>query len=573
MLVLYYYEDKKIVKIFPLFLKKMYLFIPEKEGIIIYERSSWRQYEVRTMYRLVIADDEKRIRQGLKNIIDWEDLGFEVTELFSDGQDVIEYLDYMMPDVILTDIKMNHVSGLEVAKYVFEHQLPCKVVLVSGYQEFELAIQGIKYGAEDYLLKPTDVDKLAETFRKIKKELDETKERLRRSREDKERMEEAIPLLEERFFGDLVMGVVESRDYIRSCMGILYPKMDVENSRCFVADIYIEEYEHFMKDIWEYSYDQFEVNLGNFLRIYKDSCSFHIVYKSHNLIEIMGLWTKEEQEKADCQQIMAELLGEMEKYFRFQAGFQIRSEYDSILQISWLKDGLWEGKENEEVLNQYVQEQKKLVMSNISVGNIVTAQKLFHNILQELGSLPAMKRNNRVIDILSTMNTVINEINEDLAKALIPYFNYAAILSMTRIEEVMQYTDRIFDRVRLADEKKEYYNSGSMVAKAKSYIRDNIYKDISQEETANYLYICPSYLSRMFKKQTGESFLQYVTRVKMEKAVELLKDPQYKTYQISELLGYKTPRYFSRLFRNHTGMNPSEYRGKVLHLGGEFDEG
>lgn len=527
---------------------------------------------VRIMYRLIIADDEKKIRQGLKNIVDWEELGFEVTEIFSDGQDVIEYLDYMVPDVILTDIKMNHVSGLEVARYVFEHQLPCKVVLVSGYQEFELAVQGLKYGAEDYLLKPTDVDKLEETFRKIKKELDEIKEKLRKSRADKERMEEAIPLLEERFFSELVMGVVESEDYIRSCMGILYPRMDVNNSRCFVADICIEDYEHFMKAVWEYSYDQFEVNLGNFLRIYKKGCSFHIVYKADNLIEIMGLLTEELQEKPDYQLVMEELIAEMGKYFHFQAEARIICEYDSIFQIRNMRELFWE-EEDEQVLNQYVQEQKKLVMSNISVGNIVTAQKLFYNILQELGKLSAVKRNNIVIDILSTMNTVINEINEQLAKSLIPYFNYTMISSMMRTEEVMQYADRIFDRIRLADEKKEYYDSGTMVMKAKSYIRDNIYKDISQEETANYLYICPSYLSRMFKKQTGESFLQYVTRVKMEKAIELLKDPRYKTYQVSEMLGYKTPRYFSRLFRNHTGLNPSEYRGKVLRLGGEYDEG
>lgn len=525
------------------------------------------------MYRLIIADDEKRIRQGLKNIINWETLGFEVTELFADGQDVIEYLDYVMPDVILTDIKMNHVSGLEVARYVFEHQFPCKVVLVSGYQEFDLAVQGIKYGAEDYLLKPTDVDKIEETFRKIKKQLDETKKKLRKFREDKERMEEAIPLLEEKFFGDLVMGVVESEEYIRSCMGILYPQTDALHSRCMLADIYIEDYERFMKEVWEYSYDQFEVNLGNFLHIYKRNFCFHIVYKSGSLIEVMGIEThKSETGEENCNQVMEELVREMEAYFKFRAAYKIRREYENIFQISSLRGSIWEGEKDEQVLEQYVLEQKKLVMSNLAVGNIVTAQKLLHNILEELRKLPVIRRNNMVIDILSTMNTVIGEVNEQLAKSMQSYFNYAAVLSMTKTEEIMQYSDRIFDRIRLADEKKEYYDSGTMVYKAKNYIRENIYKDISQEETANYLYICPSYLSRMFKKQTGESFIQYVTRVKMEKAAELLKNPQYKTYQVSGLLGYKTPRYFSRLFRNHTGMNPSEYRGKVLHLGGEYDE-
>lgn len=261
------------------------------------------------MYRLIIADDEKRIRQGLKNIIDWGKLGFEVTELFADGQDVIEYLDYVIPDVILTDIKMNYVSGLE-------------------------------------------------------------------------------------------------------------------------------------------------------------------------------------------------------GYFQFRAGYKIRREYENIFQISSLRESIWEGEKDEQVLDQFVTEQKKLVASNLSMGNVVTARKLFHNILEELKNVPAGKRNNVVIDILSTMHTVLSEVNEQLAKSMQSYFNYAAILSMTKAEEIMQYSDRIFDRIRLADEKKEYYDSGTMVSKAKNYIRENIYKDISQEETANYLYICPSYLSRMFKKQTGESFIE-----------------------------------------------------------------
>lgn len=526
------------------------------------------------MYKMVIADDEKILRQGLKNVVDWEELGFEVTEIFSDGQEIIEYLEYFIPDVILTDIKMSHVSGLDVAKYVFEQQLPCRVVLVSGYQEFELAVEGIRYGAEGYLLKPADVDKIIETFTKLKNKLDLRRQELEKGEAEKNRMEEAIPILEERFFTDLVMGVADSREYIQSRIGILYPDMDAGNSICLLADIYIEDFDEYMQSIWEYSYDQFELNLANFLRIYQKEFCFHIVYKAGNLIEVAGIHTGRTvlEREPQCTAALEELIGELEQSFRFRAKYEICRIYDSIFEIGNISEDARGRLKDLSALERHIQEQKKLIMSNIAVGNTVTAQKLFHSVLEELEALPAAKRNNLVIELLSTMNTVIKEINEKLSQSLQPYFNYSLILSMTKPEDTKAYCDRIFDRMKLAGEKKEYYDTNSLISKARQYIQDNVYKDISQEETANQLYICSSYLSRLFKKQTGESFTQYVTGIKMEKAIELLKDPQYKTYQVSEMLGYKTPRYFSRLFRNHTGMNPSEYRGRVLHLGGEYDD-
>lgn len=525
------------------------------------------------MYQLVIADDEKIIRQGLKNVVDWNELGFEVTELFTDGQEVIEYLEYVVPDVILTDIKMSHVSGIDVAKYVFDHKLPCRVVLISGYQEFDLALQGIKYGAEDYLLKPTSVENILETFGKLKAQLDVGKSVREEQKAQRERMEEALPLLEERFFADLVLGVVDSEEYIRKHFGILYPHMDVENSMCMLADIVLKDYAYFMDTVWEYSYDQFEANVVNFLKIYKKEFGFHMVFKSDNIIEVAGIRIGgDNKEEGICLHAMQELVEELEASFKCSAGFEIRRVYDNIFDIGSLKEDTLGSSGDEAVTGQHLREQRKLVMSNITMGNIVTAQKLFHNILEELRPMGAGNRNHVIIDLLSTMNEVIKEVNEKLSQSLSQYFNYSAILSMNSVEEAMGYCDRIFDRIKLAEEKKEYYDTNSLVNKAKVFIQQNIYRDISQEETANQLYICPSYLSRLFKKQTGENFTQYVTRMKIEKSIELLKEPQYKTYQVSEMLGYKTPRYFSRLFRVQTGMNPSEYRGKVLHLGGEYED-
>lgn len=485
------------------------------------------------MYKLIIADDERRIREGLKKIVDWEQLGFVVTELFQDGQEVIEYLDYMIPDVILTDIKMNFVSGLDVAKYVYENELPCKVILISGYQEFEQAIAGLRYGAADYLLKPTNVDQIQDTFLKIKKQLDEKQAQLQKERYDRERTDEAIQLLEERFFADIVMGVMESREYIQDCMGVLYPNLDIGNCRCFLADLYIENYEYYMNNVWEYSYDQLEMNLRNFLKIYEGDYRFHIVYKTDNLIELLAINTGNAQEPSFPEQFCLDgLLKEMEQSFGFRAKAEIRQRYDDIYHVNHLREKVLE-KEDDAILGQYIKEQKKLVTSNIAIGNIVTAQKLYHNIVDEVDKLPVQKRNNIVIDILSTINDVLWETNEQLAGAIQPMMNYSDILSMTRIQDILNWSDRLFDRIRISDNQQDSSGS-SLVARAKNYIKENIYRDISQEELANSLYICPSYLSRLFRKQTGEGFLQCVTRMKMEKAIELLREPQYKTYQVGD---------------------------------------
>lgn len=532
------------------------------------------------MYKLVIADDEKIIRQGLKNMIDWNELGFEVSGLFTDGQEVIESLDSLTPDVILTDIKMVHASGLDVAKYIFENKIQSKIVLISGFQEFQLAITGMKYGVADYLLKPVNVNEIIATFEKIKTQLDSEKS-------SKERMEEAIPLLEEQFFADLILGgVTDNREYISNRFRIIYPNIDPETCSCFLADLQIRDYEHFISHVWNYSQDQLEQNLANFLKIYTLSdkvrppqaciteyqdeyisdCMFHIVYKAGDMFELVGICPNKTDATTNYTRIMKTLQNDLQENFLFSLDYEIISHYESIYSLGSLSLRLEETERTKAhlTIKRRIEEQKKLMISNILIGNIKTSQKVFQNILAELESLHISERNQLIIDVLVTMNDALKKTNKKLHHSLQPYLNYSVILQMKTLKEINNYCSRIFDRIMMASEKQETTDTGSLIQKAKTYIQENIYQDISQEEIANQLFICTAYLSRLFKKETGETFTQYVTRAKMEKSIELLKDPKYKTYQVGEILGYKTPRYFSRLFRAQTGFNPSEYRKKVL---------
>lgn len=519
------------------------------------------------MYTLVIVDDEQHIREGLKEVVNWEELGFTVVETFADGQEIIKYLDDMVPDVILTDIKMSCTSGMEVAAYVSDHQLPCKVVLLSGFQEFDLARQAISYGAEAYLLKPTDLKELKAIFLKIKKALDVNGNARQKVEEDRPQNNEAIRLLEEHLFSDIVMGVTKNMTYISECLKLLYPEKNIWDSECFLADVRIVEFEYYVNEKWEYTWDQFEENLRNFFRIYSDRFRYHIVYKSHDMIELIGISVEKRQGGESADTCLSRLIKELEEDFQFQCKYNIRGVYDGI---GRLIDEQKVCGYDEEIDFQYLLEQKRQIVSNIVIGNIDLGKSLFHDFLFNLEKVPKNMKNNMVIDLLSAIHVAIRVNNEKIAESMSSLINYSEVLLLKNVHEIMRWGDRIFDFIKAQGALED--NNNSLVEKAKRLIAEDIDKDVSLEKVAESLYICPSYLSRIFRKQTGEYFLQYVTRKKIELAMELLKEPQYKIYHVAEKLGYKKVSYFAKLFLSHTGMNPSEYRRKVLHLGEALEE-
>lgn len=163
------------------------------------------------LYRLIIADDEKFILDGLTTCVDWNKLGFEIIATCSDGEQVIDYLDSVPVDAVLTDIRMGYVTGIDIAKYVKESCLPCKVVFISAYKEFEYALQGMQYGVTDYILKPSKVSDLEQTFRKVKQCLDEQNQDAQQREEFDNRWKEIRPVLEETLFSNLIMGAIKDK--------------------------------------------------------------------------------------------------------------------------------------------------------------------------------------------------------------------------------------------------------------------------------------------------------------------------------------------------------------------------
>ena len=127
------------------------------------------------MYKLVIADDEPKITTLLSKIINWESLGFELAKVFSDGKEVIEYLTHNHVDCVLCDICMKHVSGIDVAEYVYNNSPQTNVIFLSGYQDFNFATSALKFGVENYFIKPVQIDEIKSAFENLKIKLDAAK--------------------------------------------------------------------------------------------------------------------------------------------------------------------------------------------------------------------------------------------------------------------------------------------------------------------------------------------------------------------------------------------------------------
>ena len=525
------------------------------------------------MYKLIIADDEKIIQTGLTKMVDWKALGFEIIGTFSDGTEVIEFLDNEPVDVVLTDIKMSHVSGIEVAKHIYEAGIPCKVVFISGYQEFELAHQAIKYGVEDYILKPGKAEDFVSVFQKVRKELDINSRDIESRRKMEKYWEEMYPVLTENFVSRLIMGAVDDKREIERRMQFLYPEVDELHCPCVLATLEIHDYECYINSTWNYSSEQLDEAIYNFVKIYSDSAIFHVIYKYREKVRLFVIMKKyqEDKEKNEllCSDILNQFVMQLTEIFRFKISFEIDRIFDCIYQVIDMSEEIIRMNIRPYGEELYRQEQIKLIMTSVMTGNINTAQKVMQNILQGFSADDTHYRMHLVVDIFSGISNLLRENNSQLYQVIAPYIDYRSILNIGNGLELNQYCDRVFDIMKGSSEK---LDQTGLIKRVKEYVADHIQEDILLENVADHVFISKTHLSRTFREQTGETFQQYIGRKKMEEAARLLRDPKYKIYQVGEMLGYKTARYFSKLFYNFFGCYPNQYRKDVLKLKEVSDE-
>lgn len=522
------------------------------------------------MFDLVIVDDKKAIRDGLKRFIKWDALGFHLAGDFSSATEAIRFIECENVDVLLTDIVMPEMDGLTLIKEAKLINPYIKVVVLSAYEKFEYARQVIRLGAYDYLTKPISLDRVKTLFRTLYGVLtDEQREMHRRK--------EFSTFAAEQFLNNLVNGFSGTSDEaIRKAEQI---GLDLKGDFCALRAVTAPA--DAPADTEEMP-SAFGTQLMEFLSGQMMSYGRIYCFRS-SLGEISALFSPsgEIDAKEHIRQTWRDACDRFRKEIPFGVG-QLGGDLSSIAE-SYLEAG--------KALEYHIIKKNAGVLffddiSKTLRGKSVVTAEIEKQLLTDLSAADREALLARVTDILDGIRRVekmgtgalydscieiILIIDKFMTGTMesrkdIEQGDFRAIRTLLKKEDadeiidyMRQYIGDTCDLLMSNREKSTNY----IIGKATRYIDAHYSEEITLNRLSEVVYVNPIYLSRLFKEKLGRNFIDYLTAVRIEHAKKLLSDLSLKIYDITAMVGYESRNHFGKVFKEITGMSPKEYRNSI----------
>lgn len=532
--------------------------------------------------KVFLVEDEVIIRSGVKKSINWEQEGYEFVGEASDGELAYPMILKEKPDILITDIRMPFMDGLELSRLVKKELPDIKILILSGYDEFEYAKKAIKIGVTEYLLKPISAAKLtevlnavAETIRQENEEKNLLETYFAEMRENTER--DKMRLFEKLLMGDLSMGeILEAGERFgmnlgASCYKIVLFKIlaNLENhvyaEQMVDACSSVEQAASMMEGVYVF---QRGVEGWAFLLTAQDEKSMEesakILYQ--NLKQAMKNYTQLEYFGGIGSTVPR--IRSLKQSFReadraFAARF-VEEANQIISQKEFEKSQMEEGLKMQGVVQiGKSREMLQKFLSNGTREEVKAFSDAYISGIEEENIRSTMVRQYVVIDVcivilsfcerISSANRLQEEA-EELQKMM---------QKIHSLSEIKKYVVRLLNEaieLRDAESGRRY---SDLIAAAKKEIENHyMTEEISLNTVAISVGMSPSYFSSIFSKEAGKTFVEYLTEVRIEKAKEFLMCSSMKTSEIGYEVGYKDPHYFSYIFKKVQGCSPKEYRAR-----------
>jgi len=529
------------------------------------------------VYKVILIDDEDEVREGIRNKISWSDCGFELIGEFDNGRDALEAIDGERPDLIITDICMAFMDGLEVARYVSERYRDLKVVIITGYEDFEYAKQAITYRVQEYLLKPINAREFTRLMLQMKAELDAEREQRRDLSRLRMQLNESLPLLRERFMERLVSSCLHA-ETIRRKLDYFEIPLHGPSFIALVIDINCPRGK-------KEQGDEQELLLFAAYNIVQEQLAQHgsgMAFRTRDDRLGVILQGVLEQLELSAQRTAEQARNSLEKYLRLSASVgigrktgsleEISSSYQEALSSLDYMFLLGQGKvisiwdvEFGQTAAIYAADWEQKLAGSLKTGSMSQVSAVLAAWFRQLrgGGVTVDRCHSILYHILIAMMKHAEETGLS-DESPIPAESFAKVAAFRTLDEAQSWIENICGDMLAKLTEQRSSRIRSLMETAEAYIRSHYHdEDLSLQQVCSHLFLSVSYFSSLFKQHAGCTFVEYVTRIRMDKAKELLAATSLKSYQIAEKVGYGDPQYFSVLFKRHTGQTPKEYRLQV----------
>lgn len=525
-------------------------------------------------YTVLLVDDEEEVIQVIMRKINWEGLGFSVIGYANNGVKALEMVEEFQPDVVMTDIKMPYMDGMELANRIKMEYPATKILIFTGFDEFEYAKEAIHLEVEEYLLKPVNSAELTEVFTQLKVKLDqEISERQNAEILQKQYME-LLPLLQANFYSMLIEGRIREEeldkylsDYQITFEGPRYCCLVIHTSSgqvpknmhpMLLSTSVQKQAEERLGKRWRaksFAYlgnTVLLVQLGSEQEVSEltDECDRFCKYAKRIIGAVVTVGVG---------QVCANILELSQSYSSAREAVSYRAIYGASRAVNIKEVAPQEMSETEISNDTELGSLFKSIRVNSDEEVKTAAQRYLDQTVFPMKSL--QQHHVAVMELVTALyrfaannDLMMEEFSEDMRDL------YSRLIDMEP-KRLQSWLTRVClsCRERLINARSR--STRSFVLRAEEYVREHYAdEELSLDSICQILGVSNSYFSTIFKKETGNSFIGYLTDYRMEQASRMLVETDEKNYIIAKSVGYADPNYFSYVFKRRFGVSPSKYR-------------
>lgn len=533
------------------------------------------------MLDIVIIDDDRIVRQGIIKSIDWEKIGCEIVGEASNGKSGLQIIRETHPQVAIIDIKMPVMSGLELTRVLKETALEVEILILTGYSEFDYAREALRLGVKNYLLKPVKEEEIIENILQVQKKIEE-EQKIRQQMEEKQKIVSGnIHMIMTYFFQQVIAGdILDEAEYFKRAQEL---GIDFKGPEYQVIVIDIDDYSAIVPSNSNEQLRKMHERLCSmFDKVFGEKYGTKAFFTHDNyLCGILNLNSfRDEEVIDDCRRLQKKtrvLLntsvtiamgdhqesvgGIADSYTKAMTALKMKGyqEREAIIQFS---DVEIPGKN----INVDLWEEEQILLDSLKSADIEKTKLMVDQIFQKMKEHKAsyeQTKNLAVRQVIVALLAVENfgvDFQDILGRnaSILGELNNCRVINDIRIW-MGQFMEKLINQLKAMNT----YSYSNVVTSAIQYVSENYQSEIRVEQIAELVYVTPNYFSRIFYKEMGIHFIDYLNQYRLKKAKQLLREKKLKTYEIAEMCGYQNYKYFSFIFKKYEKCSPRQYRERM----------